>query len=92
MFREAGALQKQIRKAGLGIDTADESLNLSKRRLTSTRKADLAESFIRETEEEEKTVASTVYELKSSIYFFWKDKMTGCFEDIQKNARDEDPA
>ncbi|KAF7149180.1 hypothetical protein RHSIM_Rhsim03G0030600 [Rhododendron simsii] len=77
MFREAGALRKQIRKAGLDIDMDDESLTLSERRTTSTRKADLAESFIREMEEEEKTVASTVYELNSSIYFFWKAKMTG---------------
>ncbi|XP_058204459.1 pentatricopeptide repeat-containing protein At4g17616 [Rhododendron vialii] len=77
MFREAGALRKQIRKAGLDIDMANESLTLSERRTTSTRKADLAQSFIREMEEEEKTVASTVYELNSSIYFFWKAKMTG---------------
>ncbi|KAI8562344.1 hypothetical protein RHMOL_Rhmol03G0029200 [Rhododendron molle] len=77
MFREAGALRKQIRKAGLDIDMADESLTLSERRTTSTRKVNLAESFIREMEEEEKTVASTLYELNSSIYFFWKAKMTG---------------
>lgn len=77
MFREVKVLRKQIRKAGLSTDMADESLTLSEERTTSTGKADLAESFIKEMEEEEKTVASMVYELNSSIYFFWKAKMTG---------------
>lgn len=77
MFREVKVLRKQIWKAGLSKDMADESLTLSEERTTSTGKVDLAESFIKEMEEEEKTVASMVYELNSSIYFFWKAKMTG---------------
>ncbi|KAL6985872.1 hypothetical protein U1Q18_019244 [Sarracenia purpurea var. burkii] len=85
MFREAEALLKQIRKAGLVVNISDEmSLSdidykviLSHKRISVDSKSDLAESFIREMKKEERVVPSMVYELNSSIYFFWKAKMAG---------------
>ncbi|XAR60243.1 hypothetical protein NMG60_11033521 [Bertholletia excelsa] len=70
MFREAEALLRQIRKAGLSVKIYDDTMKGT----TSSGKSDLAESFIRELGQE-KSVPSVVYELNSSIYFFWKAKM-----------------
>lgn len=79
MFREAEALLKQIRKAGLDVkwfDKREDTTTLSSKRITSSRTLDLMKCFIQEMEEEDKAVPSVVYELNSSIYFFWKVKMT----------------
>ncbi|GFZ00846.1 pentatricopeptide repeat (PPR) superfamily protein [Actinidia rufa] len=78
MFREAEALLKQIRKAGLVVKMSDEEdkTTLSSKR-SSSGKSGLAESLIREMEEAEKAEPSMIYEFNSSIYFFWKAKMVG---------------
>lgn len=95
MFREAKALLKQMRKAGLVINISDEmvvSASLSEadkpamytNASTSISKSDLAEVLAREMRDEEKAVPPTVYEINSSIYFFCKAKM---IEDALKTYR-----
>ena len=78
MFREAEALLKQIRKTSLVVKMSDEEdkTTLSSKR-SSSGKSGLAESLIREMEEDEKAEPSMIYEFNSSIYFFWKAKMVG---------------
>lgn len=87
MFREAEALLKQIRKAGVFGNMSDEmvvSTSLSQNEksslsaaVRSCAKSDLAESLVREISEEEKEVPFVVNELNSSIYFFMKANMIG---------------
>ncbi|KAF3448218.1 hypothetical protein FNV43_RR08931 [Rhamnella rubrinervis] len=87
MLREAKALLKQMRKAGLAMNLCDEMVNdtaLYMNRSSFTGKSDLAESFAQEMREEEKVIPSMVYEINSSIYFFCKAKM---IEDAIKTYR-----
>ncbi|XP_024923952.3 pentatricopeptide repeat-containing protein At4g17616 [Ziziphus jujuba] len=89
MFREAKALLKQMRKAGIVMNLSDEVvltayqsevvdnsapyMNAS----SLTGKSNLAESFVQGIREEEKAIPPMVYEINSSIYFFCKAKMIG---------------
>nr|XP_023872234.1 pentatricopeptide repeat-containing protein At4g17616 [Quercus suber]XP_023872235.1 pentatricopeptide repeat-containing protein At4g17616 [Quercus suber] len=85
MFREAKALLKQMRKAGLVLNLSDEmvvsicrseAVDKNAMLVSSTviRESDLAEFLVREMREEN-AVPPTVYEFNSSIYFFFKAKM-----------------
>lgn len=86
MLREAKALLKKMRKAGIATHLPDkmvviaclsEIVNDNSRSFdvsTLTDKLDLVESFIQEMQNEE-AVPSLVYEFNSSIYFFCKAKM-----------------
>ncbi|KAJ4721586.1 Pentatricopeptide repeat [Melia azedarach] len=88
MFREAEALLKRMRKAGLDINLSDKmviSASLSEAADKTAPspnasallgKSDIAESLVWEMREHE-VLPSIVYELNSSIYFFCKGKMIG---------------
>lgn len=87
MFREAEALLKQMKKAGLVLNLSDEMViatclseavdkdamygNAS----SAISKSNLANFLVREMGEEDKTVPPIVYQFNSSIYFFCKAKM-----------------
>lgn len=85
MSREAEALLKQIRKAGVFRNISDEmvvstilsenGMSYSSAAIGSCAKSELAESLVREMREEEKEVHVVVNELNSSIYFFMKANM-----------------
>lgn len=89
MFREAKALLKQMRKAGIAMNLSDEAVltacqsevvdnsALFMNASSFTGKSNLAESFVQEIREEEKAITPTVYEIDSSIFFFCKAKMIG---------------
>ncbi|XP_025015645.2 pentatricopeptide repeat-containing protein At4g17616 [Ricinus communis] len=82
MFKEADALVRQLRKAGLIKNLSVEMvaftslLERADNSSSSLSKSDLADFIIQETREE-KEVTPTVHELNSSIYFFCKAKMMG---------------
>lgn len=87
MVREAKALLKQMRKAGLIVDLSDEMVmttclsgvvdknRMHTRTSTSIWKSGLAESLVREMKKQEKAILPVVYKFNSSIYFFCKAKM-----------------
>lgn len=84
MLKEAKALIKQIKKAGLFTNLSDEmivSLGSSEVENASTLMTDL---LIQEVRDEEKGIPPLVYEFNSSIYFFCKAKM---IEDALKAYR-----
>uniref|UniRef100_A0A2P2IPU2 Pentatricopeptide repeat-containing protein n=1 Tax=Rhizophora mucronata TaxID=61149 RepID=A0A2P2IPU2_RHIMU len=80
MFKEAKALQRQMRKAGLILASSDEMiastcLAVSRDAASSAlSKSDLAEFLVLEMKEE-KVISPIVYALNSSVYFFCKAKM-----------------
>lgn len=84
MLKEAKALIKQIKRAGLFTNLSDEmivSLCSSAVENASTLMTDL---LIQEIRDEERVIPPLVYEFNSSIYFFCKAKMT---EDALKAYR-----
>ncbi|KAK3019747.1 hypothetical protein RJ639_004448 [Escallonia herrerae] len=93
MLREAEALLKQTRRAGLDITTdklvvqnfhAGFDGKSTMNSVASDGKSDLAVSLIREMREEENMDPLVVNEFNSSIYFFMKAKM---IEDALKTYR-----
>ncbi|KAK2988985.1 hypothetical protein RJ640_018174 [Escallonia rubra] len=94
MLREAEALLKQTRRAGLDITMPDELVvqnfhagfdgKSTMNSVASVDKSDLAVSLIRELREEENMDSLVVNEFNSSIYFFMKAKM---IEDALKTYR-----
>ncbi|KAF2310723.1 hypothetical protein GH714_016602 [Hevea brasiliensis] len=98
MFKEAEALLRQIRKAGLVSNLSGEIvasaglLETTGNMSSSVSESDLADFLVEEVREEEKVIPSMIYKLNASIYFFCKAKIDGgCSEDIPKNANDGNP-
>ncbi|KAB2020474.1 hypothetical protein ES319_D07G071100v1 [Gossypium barbadense] len=89
MSREANVLLKQVRKAGLVINLANNivlSKNLpsnvgrsplSIKEASSIYQPSLSKCLVEEVSDAEKAVSHIIYELNSSIYFFSKAKMMG---------------
>ncbi|KAJ9140907.1 hypothetical protein P3X46_031499 [Hevea brasiliensis] len=83
MFKEAEALLRQIRKAGLVSNLSGEIvasaglLETTGNMSSSVSESDLADFLVEEVREEEKVIPSMIYKLNASIYFFCKAKMMG---------------
>ncbi|KAG4190994.1 hypothetical protein ERO13_A07G063400v2 [Gossypium hirsutum] len=89
MSREANVLLKQVRKAGLVINLANNIVlsknvpsnvgrsSLSIKEASSIYQPSLSKCLVEEVSDAEKAVSHIIYELNSSIYFFSKAKMMG---------------
>lgn len=87
MFREAKAVIKQMRRAGMAVNLSDEMVDDTALYMNTTSfasKSDLIESFAKVIKEEEKEIPPMVYEINSSVYFFCK---AGMIEDALKTYR-----